>query len=85
VAGEVYRKCGVLVCGLVAEQCYQLDLFQDKSSLVKKEALMKTMDDANRKFGFNVLKFAAEGVSRPLERTMMTGRFTTSWEELLSV
>lgn len=85
VPGESYRKCGVLVGGLVAEQCYQLDLFQDKSCLAKKEALMKVMDDANRKLGFHALKFAAEGVTPPLKRSMQTERFTTSWEEILSV
>lgn len=85
VAGEVYRKCGVLVGGLVDEQCYQLDLFQDKSSLVKREALMKVLDEANRKMGFQALKFAAEGVSPPAKRAMQTARFTTSWEEILRV
>jgi DNA polymerase V len=85
VPGETYRKCGVLVGGLVAEQCYQLDLFQDKSCLMKREALMKVMDDANRKYGVHLLKFAAEGVSKPVERSMKTARFTTSWEEILRV
>lgn len=87
--GCAYKKAGVLLGGLVPKHTCQLDLFvaQDHLREAKQQALMTLLDQANNRFGYPILQFAAEGISRPWQakRSCRSSCFTTRWEDLLSI
>lgn len=84
--GLKYRKAGIFLEGLVAEECFQLDLFVAKP-LEKQQALMKLIDRTNMDFGKKVIRLAAEGTGQPWKMKQMSksSRFTTRWTEILNI
>ncbi len=86
--GLHYKKAGVILCGLVPENRYQPDLFiRHKPELVKQKAVSELVDRLNRQYGYDILKYAAEGVEQSwrMKRDRCTPRFTTNWSELLTI
>lgn len=82
-----YKKAGIVLNGLLPEDTYQRDLFAQASSVLKEEHLMKTLDRLNARMGYRAVKFAAEGVdpSWQMQRQFRSPRYTSSWQELLSI
>lgn len=90
-----YKKTGVRFSGLVPYASYQQDLFAPHVNKDKQDLLMKTIDHLNERLGYKALKFAAEGVEAPdwlqggkewrMKRTSCSQRFTSSWDELLTI
>lgn len=81
----VYRKAGVLLEGLVDEETFQRDLFENKGPLHDEQMKrMELLDKMNKKFGKKTLHFAAEGVKKEwsMKREMRSPRYTTCWEEI---
>lgn len=85
--GIAYKKGGVLLGGLVPQECYQPDLFVDSSVSPKQRAAMELLDRANQKFGYRVLHFAAEGITKSWQtkRQLRSPSFTTRWDEILTI
>lgn len=86
--GYLFKKTGVLLSGLVPADCYQADLFAiHHPSRQKQQALSALVDKVNRQHGYDILKYAAEGISQGwrMKRGRCTKRFTTRWDELLTV
>lgn len=89
--GLNYKKTGILLANLVPRDSFQPDLFVPQGkSLEKQEAVMKVMEAANQRHGRRILKFAAEGVLEDEElwkakQLQSTQRYTTRWEELLTI
>lgn len=87
--GFAYKKAGVLLGGLVPKHTYQMDLFisQDLAKEAKEKAVMALLDQANHRFGYPILQFAAEGIARPwkMKKSCRSPCFTTRWEDLLSI
>ena len=78
-----YKKCGVLLAGLILEDAAPSDLFAPKAN-PKRKALMHTIDALNGRFGKNRLFFAAAGVD-PTWGPRKEGLFshnTTEWDAL---
>ena len=80
--GYHYQKAGVLLSGLVPENYEQLHIFKspDPSSI----ALMKAVDEINKRWGRNTIKpggvgFAREWHYRQLKKSPA---YTTRWSEL---
>ena len=86
--GFVYKKVGIIMNGLVPESCYQPDLLhtppQEKSRQLK---AMLVLDGLNQKRGAGTIRFASEGLRQSwrMKRGTVSARFTTSWDELLTV
>jgi DNA polymerase V len=86
--GVSYRKVGIMLSGLVSEQQVQPMLFPATPvPLLKQNKLMQTLDAINQEWGRKVLRFASEGMEQPwaMRQERRTARFTTRWDELLTV
>jgi DNA polymerase V len=86
--GFEYKKAGVILMGFEkALGGYQVPLFNRSAQPVNDIKLMQTMDGLNKKLGKNTLQFAACGTKKDwkMKAEKKTGRFTTSWSELLRV
>lgn len=85
--GYVYKKTGVTLHGLVPAESYQRDLFAIHTKPKKEEAIMAVVDRLNQKMGYQALKFASAGITEEwrMRREFRSPRFTSSWDELLTI
>ncbi|BCN94141.1 DNA polymerase V subunit UmuC [Thiomicrorhabdus immobilis] len=89
--GYEYQKASVMLLNIQEKQSLQTDLFAPNpqySGNPKSDNLMKTLDNINRKMGKNTLKLASSGLhnqSWKMNRNLMSARYTTRWDELLTV
>lgn len=85
--GLFYKKTGVRFQGLVSKTCLQRDLFTPPADLHKQDTLMRTIDGLNARLGYNAIKFAAEGLNPQwkMKKEKSSARFTSSWDELLTI
>ncbi len=83
--GYQFKKCGVVLMGLVPEDQAQKGLF-DKAQREKVARLMRTIDAINAKVNSPV-RFAIEGINQPWQSTFKrrSKRYTTRWDELPEV
>jgi len=80
-----FKKCGVVLVGLVPETQAQRGLF-DIADREKNKRLMQAVDAINAKAG-SPIRWAAEGIIQPWQAKFhcRSKRFTTSWAELPEV
>jgi DNA polymerase V len=80
-----FKKCGVVLLGLVPENRVQRNLF-DKTDREKARRLMRTIDAVNARVG-TPLYWAAEGLRKDwhVQFRRRSRRFTTCWSELPEV
>lgn len=85
--GYTYKKTGVLLGPFSDRECVQRDLFDPTELPEKKKKLMAVIDRLNQISGKDTIQFAAEGIIRPwrMLRENVTPRYTTSWDELLTI
>uniref|UniRef100_UPI003FEEF19A DinB/UmuC family translesion DNA polymerase n=1 Tax=Paraprevotella clara TaxID=454154 RepID=UPI003FEEF19A len=81
-----YKKVGVIVWDLSPREAVQTDLF-DKLDRGRRGALIRAVDEINRKNGHNVVKVAALGAEQEYasERQYASRRYTTNLDEVLVV
>jgi len=88
--GFGYRKAGVIVSGLepVASAAPCLSLFDapDNAAGERLLRLMEAMDSLNLRYGQGTVRLAAENAEawRP-NQAMLSPRYTTAWEEIITV
>jgi DNA polymerase V len=86
IKGEIYKKAGVMLSGLVPDGSIQGNLFlsENKNS---ERLLMDMIDNVNFSMRDDVLKFAASGTTRDwkMRQELRSGRYTTRWDELFEV
>jgi DNA polymerase V len=84
--GRVYKKAGVMLSGLVPENCIQTNLFQPADS-ANKRLLMNTLDNINFSMRDDVIKFASSGINTDwkMRREFRSPRYTSRWKELAKV
>jgi DNA polymerase V len=86
--GGRYKKAGVLFSGLsVVAGGRQESLFIDQVEVGRQAKVMKTLDQVNRQQGRGTMRIGSSLMSerwRPLAGNR-SGRFTTSWDELMIV
>jgi DNA polymerase V len=84
--GYNYKKCGVILSGLSAQNTIQHNLFEEENSLKNKKT-MQIMDALNIKYGRNTLKFASLGnkCEWKLKQENLSPKYTTDWNELLKI
>lgn len=81
-----YRKAGIILSGLVPNEQLTKRLFDDER-FCKQHNLMKAVDEINRKFGKDTVRFGGvktEGRWK-MKQTRKSQSFTTNWNELLIV
>ncbi|MBC5994367.1 Y-family DNA polymerase [Pontibacter cellulosilyticus] len=84
VEGYIYKKCGVIVSGLVPENTMQLGLF-DGADTGKHRDLMHALDGLNKKYGQAMVKSAAQGSSKAewlLKREYISPCYTTKLSDV---
>jgi DNA polymerase V len=84
--GLEYKKAGVVLGDIIAEEYRQTSLFEDAGKKEAKKRLMATVDKLNRT-SKNALWFAASGAQPgiPTGRLRKSPDFLTDWSELLTV
>lgn len=84
--GEVYKKAGVMLSGLIPDTSIQANLFAAETKNCEKR-LMDMIDNVNFSQRDDVLKFAASGTTRDwkMRQELRSRRYTTRWEELFEV
>lgn len=85
--GYRYKKAGVMLAGIVPESEVQLNMFNRKYDLKHRKELMYAMDRINTAWGRDTIKYASSGTGRTwsMNRTRLSERYTTNWNELPSV
>lgn len=84
--GNMYKKAGVMLSGLVPDDSVQGSLF-DETNRNTHRKLMSMMDNINFSQRDDVLKFASSGTTRDwkMRQELRSGRYTTRWDELFEV
>lgn len=84
--GRRYKKAGVLLSGLVPDECIQANLFVEEKKN-NKRMLMDMVDNVNFAMRDDLIKFAASGTTRDwkMRQELRSPRYTTRWEELFEV
>ena len=85
--GLSYKKAGVRMGELASADADQLRLFGNREADPKREAVWRAVDGINAEWGTGTVRFAAEGVDRSWrpKSERRSPRYTTSWDELLTV
>ncbi|SRR6266567_80751 len=84
-----YKKVGIALSRITPLPVIQFDLFQEVTlwSHYKEMRLMAIVDAINRIWGRDTLFFATQGTTRSwkMRQERLSQRFTTRWEELLTI
>ena len=89
--GFQYKKVGVVLSKITPLPVVQPDLFSERTLMkyFREMRLMMLVDALNSDavFGPGTLFFAAQGTKRPwkMRQEHLSGRFTTRWEELVTI
>lgn len=87
--GYSYYKAGVSLTRISPLQVVQPDLFGDFTlpEVYRQARLMAVVDALNRIYGRDTLIFAIQGFTRSwrMRQLQLSGRFTTQWNEVVSV
>ncbi|WP_223668911.1 Y-family DNA polymerase [Kangiella shandongensis] len=83
-AGEVYKKAGVVLFGLVPSSGYQSDIFSNTS---QRPELMDSLDTINKKYGQDTIKFGSLGFAKrwAMRCNAQSPHYTTRWSEIIKV
>lgn len=83
--GYAYKKAGVIVMDIQPETYQQPHLFENEHP--KHQALMKTMDAINDRWGSKKVKLASQYIPKTwvMRQEHLSQRYTTHWQELLEV
>lgn len=84
--GFRYKKAGVMLLDLVPASKVQAGLFHPVDDK-RAQARMAALDALNARFGRDTVTYAAAGIKRnwKLRSDHLSARYTTNWDELLSV
>lgn len=81
-----YRKAGVILSGLAANENLTKQMFDDER-FQQQHKLMKAVDEINQKFGKDTVRFGSvktAGVWK-MKQARKSNGFTTNWNEILRV
>ncbi|HHH84400.1 MAG TPA: DUF4113 domain-containing protein, partial [Firmicutes bacterium] len=85
--GYSYKKCGVLLSGIIPAKERPLSLFHSQEWKRERDVSC-LMDNINEKWGRDTLVYAARGIKSQkwaMKRQMLSPRYTTVWNEILNV
>lgn len=86
---KLYKKAGIILGGITQDCDYQYSVFGgfDEKHEQNNTKLMDTIDNLNKRYGTGTLKPLSEGLRKPwkMKRELLSQRFTTNWDELLTI
>ncbi len=82
--GYRYKKAGVMLTGIMADNRAQLDLFEPFTYRMNRKVIMGVMDEINNRWGGDTVHYAASGIGQlwQMKQSRKTPRFTTQWREI---
>jgi DNA polymerase V len=82
--GYYYKKAGVILQGISSASVQQQSLFTTFGDGEKSEAMMRTLDGLNQRFGKGAVSLAAAGIRNDwaMKRERKTPNYTTCWSEI---
>ncbi|CAN8138706.1 Protein UmuC [uncultured Thiomicrorhabdus sp.] len=90
--GFYYHKAGVILSEISPKGPLQTDLFAQQprySANPKQDKLMQVLDQVNYHYGRNTLFLGTQGIPKKnawqMKRQLMSPRYTTRWDEILTV
>lgn len=86
--GFRYKKAGVLVSDIVAEDQIQGSLFDNMEQREKHRELMKAVDRINSRFGQSTVKLGVQGIGDrkwKLRQEKLSPCYTTRWSDIIKV
>ncbi|MFH1547219.1 MAG: Y-family DNA polymerase [bacterium] len=87
--GKNYKKAGVILSNIVPEENFQMSVFEryDPKNNKEESNIMKAVDHLNHVYGNNTVVSLTEGIEKrwKMRRELLSQRFTTNWNELLTV
>lgn len=89
--GFQYHKAMVMLSNISPKQALQTDLFAPNpqySGSAKSDRLMQTLDKLNQQMGKHTVQLASSGLKSKtwkMNRRLMSPRYTTCWEDLLTI
>jgi DNA polymerase V len=87
-SGYIYKKVGIVMGGFTQTTNVQPDLFRsDLQQTHKQKKAMDAIDSLKGRYGGSAIRFASEGLEQrwKMKRGHATPRYTTCWNELLSI
>ena len=84
--GFEYRKAGIVLSGLVAREKLAVRIFDDER-FVQRHKLIKAVDEINRKFGRDTVRFGGVRTDGgwKMKQTRKSSFYTTDFQQLLQV
>ena len=84
--GFKYKKAGVILSGIVPNNCVQQDLF-DTINRNKKNKIMISIDKINNKMGRDTIRYASQNFAKKyiLKQQRLSKSYTTRWGQLLEI
>ena len=85
-SGYKYKKAGVVLSAITPDNVRQRNLFENLD-IDKKDRLLQSIDKVNRQMGRDTIRYAIQGYKKSwiLKQQKLSPRYTTNWNELLSV
>ena len=83
-SGHQYKKTGIFVTDLIAEQDRQPDFFEDTTSDERHRKIDAVVDELNRKLGRNAIRYGSMGLDPrwAMRQENRSRKFTTRWDQL---
>lgn len=80
-----YKRAGVIVMGLVPNNNYQLDIFQQENP--KHKSLMSAIDGLNKKYKDNKIKLGNQDLERTwkMRQERLSPRYTTNINDIIKI
>lgn len=82
--GHHYKKTGIFLPELIAEEDRQPDLFDNEPMRERRSRIDSVVDTLNRRLGRNAIRYAAMGTNPKwtMRQDNRSKKFTTRWDEL---
>lgn len=83
-SGYRYKKAGVMLADICPDNEIQLNLLYTSRNPGNHTEVMNALDRINLLWGRDTIRYASSGIKKPWpkKRTMLSPRYTTSWNEL---
>lgn len=85
--GYQFKKAGVIVMDIVPEEQVQQSLFETPEENKKDAQVMKSLDNLNKRFGKDLVRFASQGYGKKwkLRQMRLSPCYSTNVQQLLTV
>lgn len=86
-AGLGYQRAGILLPDLLPAGVIQASLFSSAENSSHSDQLMATLDNINRAYGKNTIRYASEIMSTRwhMRQQFKSPSYTTNWRDLLTI